>query len=121
MVKNAVGSDGNQPVMQNGDLNLTPEQQKNLLSLANANDAAAAMRLYYYYELVKSNNSEAMKWLKKAADLDSPNAKYTLGYIYFHWEGSPLKDPKAAKYRQYWIEEAAKRGDPEAIAALKKQ
>ena len=121
MEKKAVADTNNQPVAGNSDFNLTSEQQKDLLAKANAKDAGASLRLYYYYDFVKMDHPEAMKWLKRAADLNLPKAKYTLGYFYFHFPDESSKDSKAAKYREYWIEEAAKSGDPEAIAALKKQ
>ena len=109
----------NKPIAGISDLDLTQEQQKDCLAKANAGDADAAFQLYEYYEMVRLNYAEALKWLKKAADLGNLTAEYSLGYYYFH--DLSLTGPNAAKYREYWIKEAAKSGDPEAIVALKKQ
>lgn len=53
--------------------------------------------------------------LKPLADTGSPDAQYAVGYMYYYGEGVTENRKKA----MFWIKCAAKKGQPEAVQALK--
>nr|WP_254599123.1 hypothetical protein [Serratia marcescens] len=58
------------------------------------------------------NDSEAIKWLKRAAESGNPDAQYTLGTAYSNgWEGLT----KNSKLSAQWLELAVKGGNKSAL------
>jgi TPR repeat protein len=53
---------------------------------------------------------KALKWYRRAAEQDQPQAQNNLGYMYENGEGLPRDYQEAFK----WYRKAADKGDPEA-------
>jgi TPR repeat protein len=63
---------------------------------------------------VEVNFSEAMKWLKPAADGGDPDALYKVGVAYRYGQGVEKDEKKGQSY----VHEASNLGQPEAMATL---
>ena len=84
-------------------------QTKKLLLLALSGDAAAQNDLGCAYSSglgVEQNFAEAIKWWRKAADLDLPGAALNLGIAYLSGQGVPQDYTEAAR----WNRKAAEQG-----------
>ena len=57
---------------------LSERDQKELTAQANGGDAAAAYRMYIYHSMSSRNQSEATKWLDRAAELGHTEAQRSL-------------------------------------------
>jgi TPR repeat protein len=64
---------------------------------------------------VKQSYTEAIKWLKKAAEQGDAEAQYNLGFCYGNGEGVEKSFTEAVK----WYKKAAEQGHEEAIEVLK--
>jgi len=79
------------------------------LALANQNDPKACYNLGLMYQEgdgVAKNMDEAVKWYRKAAELNYKDAQYTLGALVFQRQIQSISYPEAAAY----YEQAAKLG-----------
>lgn len=90
--------------------------QEDIENKANAGDSAAQIELYKMYSSGRANggknDSEAIKWLKMAAESGNPDAQYTLGTAYSNgWEGLT----KNSKLSAQWLELAVKGGNKSAL------
>ena len=91
-----------------------------LKEIAYAGDINAQVQLGVIYlrgDGVARDDAEAVKWLRKAADQDSPLAERYLAEMYFKGRGVPADNAEAAK----WLRLAAEQGDAESehnLAAL---
>jgi len=63
---------------------------------------------------VGSNQSEAIKWLRAAADKGHAEAQYNLAWRYAHGDGVELDDPEAL----LWLQKSAAQGESRALSAL---
>jgi TPR repeat protein len=63
---------------------------------------------------VPKDYAEAIKWLRKAADQEIPDAQHDLGKIYYVGENVSKDYPKAFK----WLSLAAAQGDKESARML---
>lgn len=61
------------------------------------------------------NYRQAFIHLMPAANAGNPDAQYAIGYMYYYGQGV-LEDRKKA---WYWINCAAKAGQPDAVAAIR--
>ena len=61
------------------------------------------------------NYRQAFIRLKPEAEKGNPDAQYALGYMYYYGQGV-TEDRKQA---MYWIQCAAKSGQPDAVEAMK--
>jgi Sel1 repeat len=64
--------------------------------------------------IAAKNDSEALVWFRKAADLGHPRALRGLGIIYYTGRGVPKDEAEAAR----WFRKAADQGDPVAQESL---
>jgi len=88
-----------------------------LLSKAKAGDSRAQLVLGLKYldgDGVAASDSEAVRWLRRAAEQGEAVAQYRLGALYERGRGVP-SDPKQASY---WYEQSAKRGNRKAMHNL---
>ena len=84
-------------------------QTKKLLLLALSGDATAQNDLGCAYSKgqgVEQDFAEAIKWWRKAADLDLPGAALNLGLAYLSGQGVPQDYTEAAR----WNRKAAEQG-----------
>ncbi len=84
-----------------------------LKEIAYAGDMNAQVQLGVIYltgDGVPKDDAEALKWLRKAADQDSPLAERYLAEMYFKGRGVPADNLEAAK----WLRLAAEQGDAES-------
>ena len=81
---------------------------------AENNDADAQFNLgesYYFGENgVEKNIAEAVKWIRKSANLGNANAQYRLGYCYMNGKGVLVMPNTAIK----WWYKSADQGQPDA-------
>ena len=88
-----------------------------LTAQANGGDVKAALALGLKYadgDGVPTNDSEAARWLQKAAERGEPVAQYRLGTLYEKGRGVGA-DPRQA---MRWYSEAARRGNRKAMHNL---
>jgi TPR repeat protein len=86
---------------------------QDLKEVAYAGDVNAQVHLGVIYltgDGVAKNDTEAVKWLRKAADQDSPLAERYLAEMYFKGRGVPADDEEAAK----WLRMAAEQNDAQS-------
>ena len=93
----------------------SPKQREiaDLMQVAYAGDTAAQLKLALIYltgDGVSKDDSEALKWLRKAAEQDNPVAERYLAEMYFKGRGVPANNAEAAK----WLRLAAEQGDAES-------
>lgn len=94
-----------------------PTPLDRLMAKARANDTKAALVLGLKYvdgDGVAASDSEAVRWLRKAAEAGEPVAQYRLGTLYEKGRGMPAD----AKQATYWYEQAAKKGNRKAMHNL---
>lgn len=80
---------------------LTPEQIKNLTSLAIKGDSNAQFNLgiiYYNGQGVKQDYQEAFKWFKLAVEQNHAGAQFNLGVTYYNGHGVKQDDQEAFKW-----------------------
>lgn len=70
--------------------------------------------MYDYGRGVPQDNTEALKWYRKAAEQGLPDAQYNLGLMYEKGQGVPQNHTEAGK----WYRRAADQGLPEAQVNL---
>jgi hypothetical protein len=70
--------------------------------------------MYYKGRGVPQDDSEAVRWFRKAADQGDMQAQSYLGFRYFHGQGVPQDYAEAAR----WYRKAAGQGDVDAQYAL---
>ena len=91
-----------------------------LKQVAYAGDARAQVQLGMIYltgDGVPKDDTEAMKWLRMAADQDNPAGERYLAEMYFKGRGAPADNMEAAK----WLRMSADQGDAQSqhnLAAL---
>jgi localization factor PodJL len=88
-----------------------------LMSKAKAGDARAQLVLGLKYldgDGVTASDSEAVRWLRRAAEQGDAIAQYRLGALYERGRGVGA-DPKQASY---WYDQSAKRGNRKAMHNL---
>jgi TPR repeat protein len=73
------------------------------------------MRLNYFYAFVEFDHKQGMDWLKKTAERGNTVSQYILGKLILLDNTSSLGTTADARY---WLERAAKGGDPDAIRTL---
>ena len=81
--------------------------------VAYAGDVSAQVQLGVIYltgDGVAKDDAEAVKWLRKAADQESPLAERYLAEMYFKGRGVPADTREAAK----WLRMAAEQGDAQS-------
>ncbi len=86
---------------------------EDLKEVAYAGDVNAQVHLGVIYltgDGVTKDDAEAVKWLRKAADQDSPLAERYLAEMYFKGRGVPADNEQAAK----WLRLAAEQGDAQS-------
>ncbi len=70
---------------------------------------------YYYGENGRPvDHKEAVKWYKKAAELNHADAQFSLGYCYTHGEGVG----ECAQQAAYWYQKGAENGSADAQSSL---
>ena len=76
------------PVHTHG-MDLSVSERTQLERKAASGDAAAAWRLYDYHNLEHHDEAAADPWLRRAAELDHPQAQRLLAYLIKEYERSP--------------------------------
>jgi TPR repeat protein len=65
---------------------------------------------------ITKDDSEAMNWLRKAADRGAPDAQFNLGGMYVMGRGVAKNDAEAVA----WFRKAAEQGFAPALEALRR-
>ena len=77
-----------QPIHTHG-MDLSVSERTQLERKAASGDAAAAWRLYLYHSFEHHNEAAADPWLRRAAELDHPQAQRSLAYFIKVYKHSP--------------------------------
>jgi hypothetical protein len=72
--------------------------------------------MYQHGNGVSQDDTEAMKWYRKAADAGNATAMYNIGWLYENGKGVSRDYTKAKK----WYRKAADAGDSDAAIELKR-
>ena len=93
------------------------ERTQKVIDAAGQGDAKAQETLGFYYRVgwkVPKDQTEAIKWYRKAAEQGYAKAQYSLGAMYFDHRGVTSDYPVAIK----WFWKAAEQGHAEAYREL---
>ncbi len=94
---------------------LTDTEKQSLIERAMTGDSDASYRLAKYYEMIKYDLNEAMKWLEKAAKAGHVRAQYSFA---FHLADPNIPGRTSRQEAIYWYIQAAKQGDSTAMLNL---
>ena len=99
----------NRPQSLNSDFDIATNQLPLLRSQALNGDAAAAYKLYLYYELVVISHSESLFWSTVSAEDGGAQGEYSLGFYLAH-----RPDPEEKLRAVFWLTKARAAGVTEA-------
>jgi hypothetical protein len=97
----------------NAPLEISDDQLQKVKEAALGGDAVASTRLYVYYNIIKDDDLETLKWMRLAAVQGDVKAQYNLGELYL--TSQTFKDIHLARI---WLGKAAQSGNSEAKAEL---
>lgn len=101
-------------IMGNQSLVLAESEIKTLGQQALRGSPDAAMRLFLFYKFVQQDYAESLFWIRIATENGDPDGEYNLGFML---RDDP--DPRNRQRARFWLERAAKHGEPLAEDLLK--
>jgi TPR repeat protein len=105
---------GDVPLMANMGLEIPSDEIEPLEMEALRGSGAAALKLFNYYDVIVVDREKSLHWAAVAAENDDPGGMYSLGFGL-----AQTKDKKSRVRARYWLEKAAKNGEPLAKSLLK--
>lgn len=107
-------------LLQNGEKNVPADIEKAIYWYEKASErfgpsAFTLGKIYDAGKIVPQDLAKAAEYYLKAANLEHPLGMYNIGIMYINGEGIDCDPQKGI----YWLQKAAKKGEPNAISALK--